>query len=118
MKDKARSQVARAARKSERTNSDRLNQKVSRLTVASGAVNGDGDAVHTAGETTLRVEKKRRGKNVKSYSVTAEEYRKGLQQKIDVWAITVEGGETLYLLREDTYAQLLAIANIKENYHA
>lgn len=115
IKDKKRSQIATKARRNEKQAAERLAKQVAKLTVASGAVHGDGDAKHELSlDRVLRVEHKQRPPG-STYSVTNAEYQKGLRQQIDVWAISVQGQETMYFLRESVYAELLTLARINKD---
>ncbi len=101
--DRAKSVEVKRALKAEAKTAERIARK----TIASGRVNHDGDLLNL---DTLRVEHKLRRAGTESFTVTAEEYRKGLKQGIDLWAIKVDQGPTVYCLREETYAWLLSLA--------
>lgn len=101
--DHAKSAEVKRALKAEAKTAERIARK----TVASGRVNHDGDLLNL---DTLRVEHKLRKAGTETFTVTASEYRKGLEQGIDVWAIKVDRGPTVYFLKEETYCWLLSLA--------
>jgi hypothetical protein len=78
--------------------------QVIKSTVASGRVNHDGD--HTLLEGKIKSDSKLRIKT-STFSVTKEEYEKGLGQGINQWIITTQAG-TCYVLTEELYSELIA----------
>lgn len=83
-----------------------INKQITAIksTVASGRVNHDGD--HTLLNGRIRSDSKLRLKT-STFSVTKEEYEKGLGQGINQWIITTQAG-TCYVLTEELYSELLA----------
>jgi hypothetical protein len=81
-------------------------KRIIQKTANSGAANSDGDFSLLS---NYRIEHKLRPAHVKSYAVTKDEYTKGLKQGIDIWAITVEGEETLYFLRESLFIEIIEL---------
>jgi hypothetical protein len=75
-----------------------------KATVASGRINHDGD--HNLLEGRIRSDSKLRIKT-STFSVTKEEYEKGLGQGINQWIITTQAG-TCYVLTEELYSELIA----------
>lgn len=96
--------------RNERTVVKQVNKQVNRQlqviksTVASGRINHDGD--HTLLEGKIRSDSKLRIKT-STFSVTKEEYEKGLNQGINQWIITTQAG-TCYVLTEELYTELIA----------
>lgn len=92
-----------------------LNNKVNRRidvikkTVASGRIYHDGD--HSLLDGLIRSDSKLRLKS-ESFTVTKEEYQKGLTQDINQWIITNPLG-TVYVLTEELYCELLAQIHLK-----
>lgn len=83
-----------------------VNKQISviKATVASGRINHDGD--HTLLEGSIRSDSKLRT-NTHAFSVSKEEYEKGLEQNINQWVITTLAG-TCYVLTESLYTELIA----------
>ena len=96
--------------RNEKTITKQVNKQVNKQltviksTVASGRVNHDGD--HTLLEGKIRSDSKLRIKT-STFSVTKEEYEKGLGQGINQWIITTQAG-TCYVLTEELYSELIA----------
>jgi hypothetical protein len=84
----------------------KVNRKINviRKTAASGRLNKDGD--HSLLNGLIRSDLKLR-LNSESFTVSKEEYQKGLTQDINQWIITNPLG-TVYVLTEELYCELLA----------
>jgi hypothetical protein len=106
-KDEAKSKRVKDARRVEQ----RIARELVKGTLRSGAALGDGDHHLLGGD--LRQEVKDRGAR-STWNLTWQEYSKGIQQGIGVYAISIvcpDGQRrTLYMLDEQNFTSLLAIA--------
>jgi hypothetical protein len=94
-----------------------LEKRIAKTTLRSGAALGDGDLCLL---DEMRVEVKRRGAR-KSWNLTWDEYCKGKRQRIDAYAIDIETPtgqrETVYMMDEATFTQILSQLNISYQSH-
>ena len=101
---KTRGAIVKRARVEE----ERARQSLIKATVNSGALYGDGDYKIT---DWLHCDHKHRQKLCKQFTLTLQEYEKGLSQGVESWVVTIHPteGETLrgVFLTERAFARLL-----------
>ena len=90
-----------------------VQDKIIKGTLKSGAIFGDGD--YSLLEDQFHADHKYKSTQ-KGFSITAAEYEKGLKQDVTIWAVTNKDDETCFILTEETFYNLLALAksNSKE----
>lgn len=89
---------------------------IAKQTLRSGAILQDGDLSILNGE--LNLDSKVRNTS-SSFNVTKAEYQKGINQGLDGWVITNKDDESVVVLTQKAFSQLLALAKeAKENYES
>lgn len=71
-------------------------------TVRSGAIYGDGDIQ----VNQLKLDSKKRT-NTRSFTISPDEYSKGLRSNLDGWVVTNSDGNRVYVLTEKAFVKLI-----------
>lgn len=105
-KNKVKSNYSKQGRLEEK----KIVQSIIKQTLNSGAINNDGDL--KVGE--LKLDSKKRN-TTRSFTLTPDEYNKGINQNLDGWVITNQTNQRVYILTEKSFIKLVGDLYVNPN---